>query len=153
MTGSAQDVARAAEAVSPTAPPGEPIEVTIEAPLSDRWFEAYQRQRPEAGDSARSVLTGSPEQLFGGIEVDGRLAAVARVAFAHAWAGVFAVEVEPSQRRRGLATVLTGALAREARARGIRSLYLQVSDANAAAVSAYEALGFSTHHTYVYLTR
>ena len=153
MTGSAQDVALAAEAVSPTAPPGGPIEVTIEASLSERWFEAYQRQRPEAGDSARSVLTGSPEQLFGGIEVDGRLAAVARVAFAHAWAGVFAVEVEPSQRRRGLATVLTGALAREARARGIRSLYLQVSDANAAAVSAYEALGFSTHHTYVYLTR
>jgi ribosomal protein S18 acetylase RimI-like enzyme len=44
-----------------------------------------------------------------------------------------------------------GALADAARARGIPSMYLQVTHANSPARSLYERLGFSVHHEYVYL--
>jgi N-acetylglutamate synthase len=148
MTAAAGTVAGAL----PSAPQDQPA-VALEGTLSDRWWAAFQRQRPGAPDIARAVLTGSPEQVFAGVEVEGQLAGVARAAFAHAWAGVFAVEVARPFRGRGLAGTLTAALAREACARGIRSLYLQVSRDNAAAVAAYQRLGFSTHHTYVYLDR
>lgn len=148
MTASARSVAAAAAPATGTGAPG----VLMGDRLDDRWFAAYQRQRPGAGAAARAVLTGSPEQLFARIEVGGDVVAVARAAFAHAWCGIFAVEVDPSHRRRGLARALTGAVAGEAARRGIRSLYLQVSADNTAAVAAYERLGFGVHHTYVYLS-
>jgi ribosomal protein S18 acetylase RimI-like enzyme len=73
------------------------------------------------------------------------------VAFAHAWAGVSALHVAPDHRRTGVAVQLMGALADASRARGIRSVYLQVTQTNSPARSLYERLGFSVHHEYVYL--
>jgi GNAT superfamily N-acetyltransferase len=96
-------------------------------------------------------MTSSPEQLFASIERDGAVIGVARVAFAAAWAGVSALQVTPEHRRAGVATQLMGALADASRARGIRSMYLQVTQANYPARSLYERLGFSVHHEYVYL--
>jgi len=96
-------------------------------------------------------MTGSPDQLFASLERDGAVIGVARVAFAHAWAGVFALHVAPEHRRTGVALQLMGALADAARTRGIPSMYLQVTQANSPARSLYERLGFSVHHEYVYL--
>jgi ribosomal protein S18 acetylase RimI-like enzyme len=99
------------------------------------------------------VLTGSPDQLFASLEAGGAVIGVARVAFSHTWAGVSALHVAPDHRRTGVAGQLIGALADASRARGIRSMYLQVVEANSPARSLCARLGFSTHHEYRYLGR
>ena len=96
-------------------------------------------------------MTGSPDQLFASLEVDGGVAAIARLAFAQGWAGVLALHVAPERRRTGVASQLMGALADASRSRGIRSMYLQVPEANSPARGLYERLGFRTHHAYCYL--
>ena len=131
--------------------------VRLESSLSPRWWDAWAAldgRRHDADPTlatARAVLTGSPDQVFASVEVDGVVAGVARGAVAHAWAGVSALRVTPEHRRAGVALQLVGALADAARARGIRSVYLQVLQANSPARSLFERLGFSTHHEYRYL--
>ncbi|NYJ75563.1 GNAT family N-acetyltransferase [Allobranchiibius huperziae] len=98
--------------------------------------------RPEVSGGADA---GRPEVTAG------EVVAVGRTAFAHAWAGVLSVHVPPAYRRRGLARQVMTLAAREARARGIRSMYLQVSQDNTPAVQLYESLGFAIHHEYYYL--
>ncbi len=66
------------------------------------------------------------------------------------WALFGAVEVEPAARRRGLATAVMGALARQAYAEGATAAYLQVEADNEAARALYDRLGFTDHHGYHY---
>jgi GNAT superfamily N-acetyltransferase len=131
--------------------------VRVESAPSPRWWEAWAalEGRTDHDDTALAaagaVLTGSPDQVFVSLEVDGALAGVARGAFAHAWAGVSALRVATEHQRTGVAVQLMGAVADATRARGIRSVYLQVLQANSPARSLFERLGFSTHHEYHYL--
>jgi len=130
--------------------------VLLEPALSELWWNAYAEQTPanttsDTRTAARTVMTSSPDQMFASLERNGDVVGVARIAFAHAWAGVFALSVSPAHRRSGVALQLMGALADAARARGIRSMYLQVFQANSPARTLYERLGFSTHHEYRYL--
>lgn len=150
----------ATAALPPELPHASGAQVLLEPAPSARWWEAWSgwdgRVSPadEADippDAAKAVLTGSSDQLFASLEIDGAVAGVARVAFAQAWAGMFALHVGQDHRRTGVASQLTGALADAARARGIQSMYLQVFQASAPARRLYERLGFSTHHEYRYL--
>jgi N-acetylglutamate synthase len=131
--------------------------VRLEPEPSARWWETWAAQSGHTDQSeparaaARAVMCGSPDQLFASLEVDGGVTGVARVAFARGWAGVFALHVTPQQRRAGVALQLMGAVAEASRARGIRSMYLQVLQASSPARGLYERLGFSTHHEYCYL--
>lgn len=149
----------ATAALPPEAPRDSGPRVRLDAFLSPQWWDAWAAWDGRAGNAdaassaARSVLTGSPDQLFASLEVDGAVIGVARVAFAHAWAGVFALHVAPEHRRSGVAMQLMGALADATRARGIRSMYLQVFQASEPALSLYDRLGFSLHHEYRYLGR
>jgi len=154
-------VLTAAVATLPPEAPHDPgARVQLESSPSQPWWDTWAawdtRVAPAdeanvAAAAARTVMTGSPDQLFASLERDGAVIGVARVAFAHAWAGVFALHVAPEHRRTGVALQLMGALADAARARGIPSMYLQVTQANSPARSLYERLGFSVHHEYVYL--
>jgi len=144
---------------------GLPTEVThpsgarvqLESKPSRQWWDAWAAWDGRTDDvhappaAALAVLTGSPDQLFASLEVDGAVVGVARVAFAQAWAGVFALHVAPEHRRTGIAVQLMCALADAARTRGIRSMYVQVTQANSPARGLYEGLGFSLHHEYRYL--
>jgi GNAT superfamily N-acetyltransferase len=148
----------ATRALSPELPHASGARVRLEpAPPSQGWWDAWAAldgrtvHAETAMAAARTVLTGSPDQVFASVEVDGAVAGVARAAFAHAWAGVSALRVAPEHRRTGVALQLMGALADAARGRGIRSMYLQVLQANSPALSLFERLGFSTHHEYRYL--
>ena len=130
-------------------------QVRLEPSPSPRWWDAWTAQDGLNTNVSRSVvhavMTGSPDQLFASLEVDGGVAGIARLAFAQGWAGVFALHVAPEHRRTGVASQLMGALADASRSRGIRSVYLQVLEASSAARSLYERLGFRTHHEYCYL--
>jgi GNAT superfamily N-acetyltransferase len=137
---------------------GDPVR--LEPVLSAQWWEAWAASQDDetadvraAGSAARAILNGSADQLFASVEIVGRIAGVARVAFANRWAGVSALHVAPEHRRTGVAAQLMGAAADAARSRDIRSVYVQVLKANSAARGLYDQLGFSTHHEYCYLGR
>lgn len=133
-------------------------QVRLESVPSPQWWDAWAATQDDRtndvtaqGSAARAVLTGSPEQLFASLEVDGGIVGIARVAFTRGWAGVFALHVAPEHRRTAVAGQLMGAAADAARSRGIRSLYMQVLKTNTPAQTLYEQLGFSIHHEYRYL--
>ena len=154
-------VLTAAVATLPQEAPHDPgVRVQLESSPSQPWLDtcaAWDARVAPADETnvaaavARTVMTSSPDQLFASVEREGAVIGVARVAFAQAWAWVFALHVAPEHRRAGVALQLMGALADAARARGIPSMYLQVTQANSPARSLYERLGFSVHHEYVYL--
>ncbi|MHB1473009.1 MAG: GNAT family N-acetyltransferase [Dermatophilaceae bacterium] len=136
------------------------VHVQLDSAPSQPWWDTWAawdaRVAPAdeanvAAAVARTVMTSSPDQLFASLERNGAVVGVARVAFAHAWAGVFALRVAPAHRRSGVAVQLMGALADASRARGIPSMYLQVAQANSPARALYERLGFGVHHEYLYL--
>jgi N-acetylglutamate synthase len=143
----------------PELPHASGAQVRLERAPSPQWWDAWAAQdsRPDRADAGRAavraVISGSPDQLFALLEVDGDVAGVARVAFAQGWAGVFALRVAPELWRTGVAVQLMGALADACRTRGIRSMYLQVLKTSSPAQRLYQRLGFSTHHEYLYLGR
>jgi len=146
----------ATRALPPETPHASGARVLLEPTASRPWWDAFAHQRwPDhpgpTPAAARAVLSGSPDQLFASLQADGCVLGLARVAFAHTWAGVSALQVAPDHRRAGVASQLIGALADASRARGIRSMYLQVAEANPPARSLFDRLGFSTHHEYRYL--
>jgi ribosomal protein S18 acetylase RimI-like enzyme len=147
----------ATRTLSPEVPHVSGARVLLEPAPSPQWWDAWAALDGRIGSAdtaraaARAVLTGSPDQVFASLVVDGAVAGVARAAFAHVWAGVSALHVAPEHRRTGVAVQLMGALADASRARGIRSVYLQVLQANPPARSLFDRLGFSSHHEYCYL--
>ncbi|MHB1820254.1 MAG: GNAT family N-acetyltransferase [Streptosporangiaceae bacterium] len=66
------------------------------------------------------------------------------------YAGAFCIATAPGHRRRGVASAIMAAGARWAAGRGSQTLYLQVEEANAAARSLYDRLGFAASHGYHY---
>lgn len=108
----------------------------------EEWLGRYGRVKdPEV---ARKVLVAGPSvwfatlpgQAIGRMVVDGR------------WAGFAAVEVDPGQRRGGLATAVMTALARRALEEGASAAWLQVEADNVGARALYDGMGFATHHAY-----
>lgn len=135
--------------------------VTIGSTPSQAWWDAWttwdarvgRAEDSAAAQAARAVLRGSPDQRFASLEKDGAVIGVARVAFAHAWAGVSALQVAPEHRRAGVASQLISTLADATRERGLRSMYLQVAHGNSPARNLFARLGFRVHHEYRYLGR
>jgi GNAT superfamily N-acetyltransferase len=73
-------------------------------------------------------------------------------AYERDWVGFRGLEVAPGQRRQGLGLSVLAALLEWGAEQGATTAYLQVLGGNAAALALYGRLGFSTHHTYRYLT-
>lgn len=65
-------------------------------------------------------------------------------------AGLFALTTAPALRGQGIGRAVVAALLAEARRRGARQAYLQVTAANAAAVALYAQFGFTTAYDYWY---
>jgi GNAT superfamily N-acetyltransferase len=151
MTASVQALQSAARTTGAPAVDGVDVTIHAEATPSPAWWAASDERRRSHRGTAEAIMAGSPDQVFLSLALGGQVVAIARVAFARAWAGVFGVHVAPGSRRLGLATALMGAAAAQARARGIVSTYLQVEATNEAARGLYRRLGCATHHEYVYL--
>ncbi|GAB2687811.1 GNAT family N-acetyltransferase [Thalassiella azotivora] len=115
------------------------------------WLDLYRYRGQALPPVAVDVLTAAPHQRFASVVVDGVTVAVGRVAVARGWAGVAAMQVAGSHRRRGLARTVLTALLAHGRDAGARFAYLQVEAANAPARALYEATGFTGHHAYHYL--
>lgn len=149
MTAPATDIATATRADLPP--------VRVDAEPDEPWLASYHYRGTELPDAGRRVLVNADTVGFARVDDAAERVAIARGAVTSApsgrrWAGVTAVEVAPEHRRRGLGTHIVAGLASWAREQGATDVYLQVSADNAAAVAAYEKLGFVEHHRYRYRT-
>ncbi|NGO08543.1 GNAT family N-acetyltransferase [Streptomyces sp. HC44] len=133
--------------------PDPPRPVVLSRSADEAWLDRYQRKG--ISDVALDVLGSGPSVWFatvpGGVEPGaepGVPAAIGRCVVDGRWAGFAAVEVDASLRRQGLATMVMGALARQALAEGASAAWLQVETTNAGARALYGGMGFAAHHTY-----
>jgi GNAT superfamily N-acetyltransferase len=108
------------------------------------WLSSYHRTG-DLAEAALKVVSGGPSVWFATMP-----GAIGRAVVDGRWALFGAVEVEPAHRRRGLATAVMGALARQACAEGATAAYLQVEADNAGARALYDRMGFTDHHGYHY---
>jgi ribosomal protein S18 acetylase RimI-like enzyme len=119
---------------------------------SEAWIEAATHVRGLAGRDAeifamqhRAVAVDSGWAL---VAANGHAVAAGTVAIERAWAGLHGIHVAKGVRRRGLARQLTEGLLGFAYARGARRAWLQVAQANVAALPLYHSLGFRTAYSY-----
>jgi N-acetylglutamate synthase len=153
--GSARPAGRGSAGQAGGSPALVPMEVLIGVEMDpepgEEWLALYHyRGQPGLPPIARQVLTSAPWQAFASIRANGQMIAIGRVAAAAGWAGLTAIEVAPGNRRRGLATVVTAALAAQAAAHGAEHVYLQVEDDNEPARMLYRRIGFTAQHDYHY---
>ncbi|MFF7451952.1 MULTISPECIES: GNAT family N-acetyltransferase [unclassified Streptomyces] len=123
--------------------------VTLSRAADEAWLARYQRKG--VSEVALKVLGSGPSVWFATVPGDSAgaaPAAIGRCVVDGRWAGFAAVEVDPAQRRRGLATTVMAALARRALDEGASAAWLQVEDDNAGARALYAGMGFTAHHAY-----
>ncbi|MGW9302518.1 GNAT family N-acetyltransferase [Streptomyces cyaneofuscatus] len=122
------------------------------------WLSRYQRFSTP-GPHVLRVLGGGPSVWFATVAGTGdgetgggtggeAPAAIGRCVVDGRWAGFMAVEVAPEHRRRGLATSVMAALARQALEEGASAAWLQVEEDNEGARALYDGMGFAAHHRY-----
>lgn len=126
------------------------LELRVDEAPDEAWVACYRRTSGPLQGVAQQVLTNHPAALFASIRDADHVVAIARAAVDAKWAGLFAVEVDPDQRRRGLGTGVSVAAVREAARRGARRAYLQVTQTNTAGIALYDRLNFAVHHDYAY---
>ncbi|MEU5519451.1 GNAT family N-acetyltransferase [Streptomyces sp. NPDC047860] len=125
---------------------GEPSGVTLSREADEAWLARYQRKG--VSEVALRVLRSGASVWFATVPGREAPAAIGRCVVDGRWAGFAAVEVDPEQRRRGLATAVMAALARRALDEGASAAWLQVEEDNAGARAMYERMGFAPHHAY-----
>jgi ribosomal protein S18 acetylase RimI-like enzyme len=128
-----------------------PAGVRVTERLERSWEEAYSQSRPNDADPdlLRMILDGNPPRAFG--SAGETIFAITRGHLSGDWLGLASVWTHPDHRRQGWATRLSIALGHWAARRGARYAYLQVDLGNQPALRAYERLGFTRHHGYLYL--
>jgi N-acetylglutamate synthase len=138
-------------AKTPAQPQLPPVRLA-EVP-DERWLDSYHYAGGATGPMSTygyTILTSGPPPRFASVEIDGRIAAIARCTLDGDWVGLCAVEVAEAYRRRGLAAHLLRATAEYAAENGASRLWLQVWPSNAPAIRLYGRAGFTTHHVYRY---
>ncbi|MFG2541431.1 GNAT family N-acetyltransferase [Streptomyces sp. NPDC048594] len=133
-------------ALAPVADLTEGAGVVLSRDADEAWLARYQRKG--AGEVALRVLGGGPSVWFATVPGGDAPAAIGQCVVDGRWASFAAVEVDPAQRRRGLATAVMAALARRALDEGASAAWLQVETENAGARALYAGMGFSAHHAY-----
>ncbi|GAB2457427.1 GNAT family N-acetyltransferase [Jatrophihabitans fulvus] len=128
------------------APPADVVVQRASDP-DDAWLARYDRNFPPTG---RDLLARHDRVVFVSVRNADRAVAIGRGVVDDGWLGVAAVEVEPEQRRRGLAAAIMRELWQWGREHGATRSYLQVDATNDAAAALYAKLGYAHHHDYRY---
>ena len=134
------------------------LEVTLVEAVDESWLAANAGAHG-TDDGSRSRVA-SYGRLLGRLGPGGA-AVVARapdlgaagagfVVVERGWAGVFGMGTTPRARRRGVASAVLHALARQALTAGATRLYLQVEQGNEIARALYARAGFATAYRYHY---
>jgi ribosomal protein S18 acetylase RimI-like enzyme len=128
---------------------GPAADVRLDTEPDDAWLARY-RDGDGLDPVARAVLVRHERVVFASVRDGGAVLAVGRGVVDQDWLGVSAVEVDPAQRRRGLARAVMAALWQWGREQGVRHSYLQVEADNEPALALYARLGYWPHHAYRY---
>lgn len=145
MTASAAQVA-----VSADRPGDGAVRIEVRAEPDAEWWAAASPRSKQHQQTVQAMLALIPSGSYLTACSDQAPAGHARTVHGQGWCGIFDVHTDPSLRRRGVARALMAAVASDAQRHGERSLYLQVSADNTAAIALYESLGFVRHHDYWY---
>jgi GNAT superfamily N-acetyltransferase len=135
-------------ALAPVADRAEAEDVVLAREADEAWLARYRRKG--VSEVALEVLRSGPSVWFASVPggAGAAPAAIGRCVVDGRWTGFAAVEVDPEQRRRGLATVVMAALARQALEEGASAAWLQVEEDNGGARALYGGMGFGAHHAY-----
>lgn len=123
-------------------------DVRISTQASSSWLQ-FAQNRAQWTEGGRQVFLDALRHiqypiLFGDIEVDDQLAAIAYAVVIDEIAIIESVETAPAFRRQGRAAHLLSSLLAKCRSLGATGAALQVLEANAPARTLYQKLGFST---------
>jgi GNAT superfamily N-acetyltransferase len=120
----------------------------------DAWAAVFLGEGFDPADGAYRVeaLSRSPAAAYGAAGDDGATHAVGVISFGHAWAGIHGMRTAPAHRGKGHAGAILAALGREAQARGLIRVFLQVEEANPAR-RIYRRAGFEPAWRYHYWRR
>ena len=140
---------RDAVAAATAAAPAVAVADAPPAGWLDTWWEVDGRGGDREREVVARILAGGPA-LYAWCGEQEAPDAVARLALAGEWGGLYAVATLPRARRRGLARALAGALAIAAAEQGVERLWLQVLADNTAAHALYAGLGFVRASGYSY---
>ena len=128
--------------------------VRLEPAFNAAWGALYaetQGADPDELEVRRAMFLRVPTPAaYALLELDGEPAAVGLGVLERGHVGVFNMATLPEFRRRGAATVVLRALAEWGRARGARTMYLQVAEENSGARLTYGRAGFGTLYRYHY---
>jgi ribosomal protein S18 acetylase RimI-like enzyme len=118
------------------------------------WIEATPSLLGVATDALPRLLDRAANyplpQLGALVRRDGQVVACGLAKIEQDHVGLFAVHTEPSLRGRGMGRAVVGALLTDARQRGARTAYLQVTAQNASAIALYRRFGFVDAYDYWY---
>ncbi len=124
--------------------------VALTPRMPDGWLADDSRVLAHQG-IVRTIMEAPALVAFASVVRDGHVVAKGRASLCGPWVGITDMWVDPTLRRRGLATAVMAGLIAWAGGEGASLAYLQVVASNAPACAAYERLGFRTHHAYRYL--
>ena len=133
--------------------PSSEVGVQEDPVLDAGWLDADERAARH-GEAARQVLEGSAEAgevVFATVrDGEGAVSARGRGVFHDDWLGVSSLWTAPDRRGQGLGTAVLRSLLTWGAERGATTAYLQVVEADPAAIRLYESRGFERHHEYAY---
>jgi ribosomal protein S18 acetylase RimI-like enzyme len=130
----------------------DPGPVSLADEPDDAWAAVFLGEGFDPADGASRVATlrRASGSRFAAIREGERVVAAGVLAMSHGWASVHGMRTALSHRRRGFATRVLSAFARDAISRGYDRMLLQVEVANDAAARVYKHAGFSHAWTYQY---
>lgn len=132
--------------------PTPSLDVVLATAPHDDWCAVFLGTGfdPVDGASRVQILARAQHAVFAGIRVNGQMVAVGMGSFSQGWASVHGMRTLPGFRGQGLASRILDALGREALARGLPKVFLQVEEGNAGARSLYGQRGFAEAWVYRY---
>ncbi|MGI9133676.1 MAG: GNAT family N-acetyltransferase [Rhodoferax sp.] len=119
------------------------------------WSAVYLAPGFDPVDGAHriQVLSRSRSMVYAALACDATPAAAGAAALSHGWISIHGMRTVPHQRGRGLALRILQGLARYGQAQGLERMFLQVEEDNAAALSLYQRVGFTSAWRYHYWRR
>jgi ribosomal protein S18 acetylase RimI-like enzyme len=131
-------------------PARDDLSASVTPAPSPQWLSLMHDLDTDDPDTHVAILTGPAVVGFATLLRGDEPVGIGRVSVEGDWAGITSVDVAPAERRQGIASAVMRTLVGWAGEHGAQATYLQVRAANDAALRLYAALGYATHHPYVY---